>query len=149
MIGPFTGEYRWLSNFSWHAVSVHGHLYPTMEHYYQASKAANAGGYTDVMTAGTPGAAKRAGRLIEIRPDFEEKKRAIMMLGVLAKFTQHDDLRAKLTATGTEQLVEVNTWGDRYWGMVAEEEAALLAPLYMTGQNWLGRILMMTRELLA
>jgi hypothetical protein len=148
MIGPFTGEYRWLSNFSHHDIVVHAHSYPTVEHFYQASKAATMDGYQLVMAATTPGEAKRAGRRVAVRPDFEAKKRAFMMQGVLAKFTQHDDLREKLVATGDERLAEVNTWGDTYWGEVWADGQAEGSG-YVHGENWLGRILMMTRELLA
>jgi hypothetical protein len=48
-------------------------------------------------------------------------------------------LAAALITTGSAELVEVNTWGDRYWGVCAGR-----------GENHLGRLLMALRgELLA
>lgn len=143
MIGPFSGEYRYLSNFYPAPIAVHGLTYPTVEHFYQASKAATPDGYDTVMSCDSPAGAKRVGRHVEVRPDFEQLKRAFMMQGVLAKFTQHPDLRQSLLSTGEEALVEVNTWGDRYWGAVVTSDA------FTEGENWLGRILMATRQLLS
>ena len=54
---------------------------------------------------------------------------------VLAKFTQHDDLRAALLATGEATIVE-HTRKDRYWGDGGDG----------TGKNVLGQILMRVRE---
>ena len=51
------------------------------------------------------------------------------------KFTQNEDLRAKLLETKDEPLEEGNTWGDKIWGTVNGE-----------GKNLLGKILMKTRE---
>lgn len=44
-------------------------------------------------------------------------------------------LREKLLATGDAELVEGNTWGDRFWGVCNG-----------VGQNWLGRLLMQVRD---
>lgn len=52
-----------------------------------------------------------------------------------AKFTQNEDLKAKLLATGNDILEEGNTWGDRVWGTVNG-----------VGENRLGKILMRVRE---
>ncbi len=57
---------------------------------------------------------------------------------VLAKFSQHDDLRAQLLATGDAQLVE-HTERDAFWGDGGDG----------SGANMLGRILMDVREQLA
>jgi len=57
---------------------------------------------------------------------------------VRAKFEQNPDLAAKLIATGDEELVEGNTWGDTYWGVCRG-----------VGQNKLGKILMNVRQELA
>lgn len=113
-----------------------------MEHYYQAYKADSAQGFQHVLSAPTPAEAKRRGRKVGMRPQFEDDKRMIMLNGVLAKFTQHPELRHQLALTGRHELAEVNTWGDRYWGMVS-------ASAGLEGENWLGRILMMARELLS
>ena len=53
---------------------------------------------------------------------------------VRAKFDQHPDLAQKLLATGDEELVEGNDWGDIYWGVYKGH-----------GKNMLGKILMRVR----
>ena len=58
-----------------------------------------------------------------------------MLNVVRAKFDQHPDLAQKLLETGDEELVEGNTWGDRYWGVCGGK-----------GKNMLGKILMRVRE---
>ena len=49
------------------------------------------------------------------------------------------ELAEKLLATGDEEVVEGNTWHDRYWGRCkcVKHEGECL--------NWLGRILMRVR----
>jgi ribA/ribD-fused uncharacterized protein len=56
---------------------------------------------------------------------------------VLAKFTQHDDLKKVLLDTGDAELIE-DTTSDYYWGNGTNG----------TGKNMLGKILMETREII-
>ena len=58
-----------------------------------------------------------------------------MRQAVMAKFTQDDELKKTLLATGDSKLVE-HTANDSYWGDGGDG----------TGKNMLGRILMETRE---
>jgi len=58
-----------------------------------------------------------------------------MRQAVLAKFTQHDDIRAILIETGDALLVE-HTANDDYWGDGGDG----------SGKNMLGKILMSVRE---
>jgi len=46
------------------------------------------------------------------------------------------DLRAKLLATGNEELIEGNTWGDTFWGVCDGK-----------GLNKLGQLLMVVRQM--
>ena len=70
-----------------------------------------------------------------LRKDWESAKDAIMHEAVLAKFTQHDDLREILLNTGDAEIVE-HTANDRYWGDGGDGR----------GKNMLGKILMRVRE---
>lgn len=54
---------------------------------------------------------------------------------VEAKFTYNPNLKQMLLDTGDAELVEGNTWNDKYWGVCKG-----------VGQNKLGKILMMLRE---
>lgn len=132
-IGPFRGEWRFLSNF-W--------LEPqrqmlSNEHFYQSAKAQTAAERATIMLAATPGEAKRLGAEVPLRPDWEEVKEAVMLAGVRTKFYSDTLLGDRLIATGAEDLAEINHWGDEFWGVdISTSE----------GGNRLGKILMQVRE---
>ena len=90
-----------------------------------------------IANASTPGLAKKMGRSVSLRPDWEDIKDDVMLEGLYRKFT-NDELAEWLLDTGDEELVEGNWWGDRYWGVCNG-----------IGQNKLGKLLMKVREELA
>lgn len=139
IIKEFKGEYEFLSNFGRSEFILDGNLYPTVEHYYQANKAANLADKTKILGAKTPGKAKRIGGEIELRPSFENEKLTIMYRGVLEKFKQNQELRKKLIETGSAVLQEGNLWGDTLWGVDLRTGE---------GENHLGKILMEVRNAL-
>lgn len=134
MIDRFDGEYFFLSNFSASPFRINYVLFPTMEHYFQANKADNQNDYLRIAYAHAPGEAKRLGRKIQLRPDWEKIKDNVMLTGLRKKFAD-PELRSLLLATGDEELVEGNYWGDTYWGVCNG-----------VGQNKLGKLLMQVRE---
>ena len=71
MIDRFDGEYSFLSNFELSPFTVNGVVFPTMEHYFQAMKATNQEDLLEIAKAPTPGKAKRLGRKVKIRLDWE------------------------------------------------------------------------------
>jgi len=137
IISEFRGETRWLSNFQEAPILYMGKTYKTVEHMYQAYKSPVPEERLAIMTAETPGRAKRMGALCKLRPDWEEIKFGIMFHAVLCKFLQHKDLAERLLATGDAILEEGNDWGDTYWGICNGE-----------GFNHLGKILMRVRDIL-
>jgi hypothetical protein len=132
-----TDEYGWLSNFAHSPIRLNGHTWRTVEHYYQAQKFADTEYEEAIRQAKTPAKAKGMGRSrkYRLRRDWEGVKDGIMREAVLAKFTQHADLRALLLGTGDAVLVE-NSPIDDYWGCGA----------HGGGKNMLGRILMSVRD---
>lgn len=147
MITSFRDENRFLSNF-WPAVvyfkdNVEGRWYPTVEHAYQAAKSLKVRDRKEIAEAPRPGDAKRLGNRVAIRSDWETIKVQVMEQLVLQKFFKHPKLRARLLATGNEELIEGNTWGDTYWGCVSKTNAS--GKKQWVGQNHLGRILMKVR----
>jgi ribA/ribD-fused uncharacterized protein len=136
----FKGDYRFLSNFWLHEESP---SMRTVEHYYQAAKVGPNGDmdkYSEILTAITPGLAKRLGAQVELRPDWEFVKDSIMAYYVGQKFARNAGLAKQLIDTGNVTLYEGNTWGDTYWGVdLATGE----------GQNKLGLILMSVRATLS
>lgn len=137
-INNFRGEYRFLSNFYETPVSYAGLTYRNAEAAFQAQKTLDKA-IRQTFTGMDPSEAKKAGRRVALRPDWERVKDQIMLDVVTAKFNAHPDLAEKLLATGDAELVEGNTWGDRYWGVDARTGEGL---------NKLGKTLMAVREAL-
>ena len=79
--------------------------------------------------------AKKRGRKLDLRPDWEKVKISLMYEICMCKFMQNPTLRDSLLATGNALLVEGNNWGDYFWGKVNGN-----------GENQLGLILMDVRE---
>lgn len=133
-IGPFTGEFRFLSNFFPIAVAYEAILYPTAEHAFQAAKTLDPHARARIRTLPTASAAKRSGRSLVLRADWEQVKLTVMAQILREKF-RHPVLRAQLLRTHPRPLVEVNTWGDHFWGVC-----------HGTGENHLGRLLIALRR---
>ena len=135
-IQEFTGEYFFLSNY-YDPCVVHyaGYKFRNSEAAYQAAKCPR---HMWMFQMLSPDASKWLARKLTIRSDWEKVKTNIMYDVCWAKFTQHPELRDKLLATGTRELIEGNTWGDRVWGTVDG-----------VGENRLGKILMKIRDKLA
>ena len=134
MIDKFEGEYAFLSNFYDCPVKYRGNMFKNSEAAFQAQKCSNPV-LVKKFCAISASEAKKMGKKVDLRPDWELKKDEIMYEIVLAKFTQNLTLKYKLLATGDEILVEGNWWGDRYWGKCKG-----------VGLNRLGEILMKVRE---
>lgn len=146
-IKGFHGEYRFLSNFYYLPEPIvetyddkatgetHRVSFTTLEHAYQASKYRNLGYKFQVADCETPGQAKRMGRRYAARPDWEAIKLDVMLYFTRRKY-EHPQMKAKLLATGSRDLIEVNNHGDVYWG--TDE--------FLDGENHLGLILMQVRQ---
>ena len=130
-------EYGCFSNFSPHPIRLRGKVWPTSEHYFQAQKFAGTPHEEEVRQAKSSTIAARMGRSRKrpLRTDWEAMKDSIMHEVVLAKFTQHADLRTILLATGDSTIVE-HTENDAYWGDGGDG----------SGKNRLGQILMRVRD---
>ena len=134
MINRFKGEYFFLCNFYEIPVSYNGLTYQNNEAAFQAQKTLSQELRIHFTTL-KPDAAKKLGRNVSLRSDWEEVKDQVMYEICLAKFTQHPDLMHRLLLTGNRPLEEGNTWNDQEWGTVNG-----------VGQNKLGNILMKIRE---
>ncbi len=132
-----SGEHGCFSNFSPHPIQLRGKTWPTSEHYFQAMKFVGTPDEDEVRQAKSPMIAARMGRSRKrpFRKDWESVKDSIMHEAVLAKFTQHADLREMLLATGEAKIVE-HTENDAYWGDGGDGK----------GKNKLGQILVQVRE---
>lgn len=135
-ISSFRGDYRFLSNFYPCDVQLDNITYSSTEHAYQAAKT------TDPfwrkvfyqLPLVSAGQAKRLGRELSLRNDWESVKLGIMEDLLRQKFNI-PDLKEKLLETETAQLIEGNNWGDVFWGVDDKKG----------GQNHLGKLLMKVR----
>jgi ribA/ribD-fused uncharacterized protein len=137
-VSEFQGDYRFLSNFWPAEVVCEGITYPTAEHAYQASKSLDPVERKKIAALKTPAEAKHAGEALKARDDWPAVKFKVMEDVDRYKFTHHDELRAKLLATGDAELEEGNTWNDRIWGISPPDSGQ--------GENHLGKILMKIRS---
>lgn len=143
VIASFWGEYRFLSNFYASPMEVRNvgtkpvQRVTTVEHLFQAMKTRDPFLQQSVLNCYTPSDAKRMGRTIPMREDWEDIKLHVMRMVVKEKFRQNPNLAAKLIATDELRLIEGNTWGDQFWGVDAKTGRGL---------NHLGRILMDVRK---
>ncbi len=128
----FKDDNFFLSNFYVAPVVYQGIRFENNEAAYQAAKCPER--MRDFCGL-SPQAAKRLGRRVELRPDWEAVKYDVMYEVCMAKFTQNPGLLDKLLATGDAELVEGNTWGDQVWGVCDG-----------VGENHLGKTLMRIRS---
>lgn len=130
VIDDFRGPHRFLSNFwpdgPW-----------TLEHLFQAAKTDDRAARAAILSAATPGLAKRLGRAAPLRPTWDREKDTVMFSLLMAKFEPGTSLANQLLGTGNALLIEGNTWGDTYWGVCNGE-----------GANNLGKMLMELRRTL-
>lgn len=145
MIDSFRGKYFFLSNFFPCVIRYREVSYRSVEAAFQAQKVSAA--IPDEARKGlqrrfsdlSPDQAKRLGRRVELRPDWESVKDGIMRELLSVKFGS-GKLREWLLATGDEKLVEGNTWHDNYWG------SCICPRCRNRGRNELGKALMALRQ---
>lgn len=147
MTGPilqFRGEYRFLSNFYPSPLEIRlgdeTFAMPSVENAYQAAKIRPQDPdrirLTRSFVSLTAGEAKRKGKSLKLREDWDQIRITVMHLLLRQKFSL-PNLRALLLLTGDRMLVEGNSWGDRFWGVDLTTNV---------GENHLGKLLMKVRE---
>ena len=134
MIDSFRGEYAFLSNFYSAGVMLDGMYFPTVEHAFQAAKTYDINARKSIAVARTPGEAKRMGKTVLLRDDWESVKCQVMLELLRQKFSK-SLLKSKLLATGSEELVEGNNHKDSFWGVYRGQ-----------GKNMLGQLIMQVRK---
>lgn len=134
-INKFAGEFHFLSNFHPSYILYDGIVWRNAEAPYQAMKTEDINQRLNIAEFEKPGEAKKYGRLLTLREDWDDIKLEIMEDVVRCKFGQNALLREMLLATENLELIEGNTWGDKYWGVCDGE-----------GENHLGKILMKVRD---
>lgn len=134
VIDKFDDDFRFLSNFYSSTFFFGGVKYATVEHAYQAHKTLDPLARRTITNTKTPLLAKKFGRMVELRSDWNLVKVPLMRELVRLKF-ENPFLAELLLSTGDAELIEENFWGDAFWGVCDG-----------VGENMLGKILMETRE---
>lgn len=134
-ISSFDGKYRFLSNFDFCIIEYDGMVFKSVEAAFQAMKT-NDRALRFYFQTLLPNEAKRKGRLIYLRSDWDKVKDSIMLDLIRIKFSI-PVFRVQLLETDDAELIEGNWWGDKYWGVDSQTGEGL---------NKLGKILMQVRE---
>lgn len=136
-IKQFKGDYEALSNFSECQIRMGGVYYPSVEHAYQAAKTIDKKErelfLNDNVTAGR---AKRIGRTITIREEWDDIKVSVMRELCRQKYNI-PKYQQILLLTGDALIQEGNNWNDLFWGVDLQSGV---------GNNNLGKILMAIRS---
>lgn len=130
----FINEFRWLSNFAPCHIFYGGLRFDTVEHAYQAAKTTDPRAKLQIQACVFPGYAKRMGKRVPMRGDWDEIKLSVMLDLVRQKFSDRS-YKLLLLETGDQEIIEGNHWGDVYWGVCKG-----------VGENHLGKIIMQVRE---
>lgn len=145
-LGPSCLSQWWPSAFT-----VGDVRYATAEHWMMAGKArlfGDAEAERAALRAGSPAAAKKAGRLVRGFDEtvWQRERFALVVEGSVHKFGSDPALRAYLLGTGNRVLVEASPV-DRIWGIgLAADDERALDPARWRGLNLLGFALMEARE---
>ena len=142
-IAPFRGEHYFLSNFFEvdGGIVFDGLTYGSSEAIYQSLKTTDPELRRYISTL-SPGESKDfVHDGMELRADWDRVIRASMKAALVAKFSQHGELRRLLLATRGHYLLELNHWCDNLWGVCSCEACQGLPSV-----NLLGKTLMQVRR---
>lgn len=145
MINSFTDEYEMYSNFYPCVIYHKGIKFPTLEHAYQAMKTNDHSFWKLIsnLPADKAWLARRRGRVIKARPDWDDQVRLMVMEELLRKKFSQTKFKNKLLSTGDEPLEEGNWWHDNFYGNCTCGKRKECEP---QGENHLGKMLMKIRE---
>jgi len=123
--------HRQFSNF-WHApIYLNKKWWNSVEHYYQAHKSLDPEDQERIRNLQWASEAKKAGRHVKLREDWEEVKEDIMLKALRDKFSRYKRLKESLLATG-DAILHEDSPTDMYWGI--------------KGKDRLGALLMQVRD---
>lgn len=134
-----------------HPFVIDGIRYATAEHFMMAEKArlfADTATLDEILEAKSPAVAKKLGRKVAGFNDalWLKERWSIVVLGNLAKFSQHADLKVFLLQTGDRTIVEASPY-DCIWGIgMAASDTDAENPAKWKGLNLLGFALMEVRQ---
>lgn len=125
--------YGFMSNFYPSPFEAEGLIWPTVEHYFQAMKTLDKTEWPTFAALDNPAKTKWRGRMVKLRPDWDEVKVEVMNTALRHKFKQNPALLKLLLETNDKVLHEDSPY-DYIWGW------------QNNGQDLLGKCLMKVRD---
>ena len=136
MVLEFKDDYYFLSNMYPCKIIYKDIEFKSAESLFQALKSTNMEDFKKFKDLNGY-EAKKLGRQIKLREDWNEIRVNAMYNVLKLKFNQNIELGYKLKATGRRELIEGNNWNDKFWGVNLKDNK---------GENHLGKLLMRIRE---
>lgn len=131
----FRNEYWFLSNMYPCEIRVNGLVFTCAEACFQSFKTTDLNERKKFQ--GINGfEAKKLGRSVSIRSDWNDIRIEVMSRVIHAKFHQNPDLTKKLQDTGDLLIIEDNNWKDTFWGVCNGKGYNLLGQILMSERDW-------------
>jgi ribA/ribD-fused uncharacterized protein len=142
-INFFKDNYEKFSNFYPVVIFYEGRNYPSVEHAYVAAKTKDEFFRKTIseLPAKDAGKAKKLGRKVKLRANWDLMKYNLMKRFLMQKFS-YDEFRSLLLSTGNCYIEEGNYWHDNYWGNCYCKKCE-----DKEGKNKLGKLLMKVRTI--
>ena len=135
-ITGFSGRWEALSNWFPATVVWSGKQYPSVEHAFQAAKAAAEPEQAEaIRKAASPKEAHALGQQLSLPLTWERQRLKLMETLLRDKFRRDGALRERLLRTENKNLIANNKWGEGFWGVSGGN-----------GANNLGKLLMSLRD---
>jgi len=147
-------EFFWRGPFSQWAISpilANNLTFNCAEQYMMYSKAVIFRDFATadkILATSDPKDQKNLGRQVKnFKKDvWDSIAKDVVYIGNYLKFTQNENFKAKLMATGNKTLVEASPY-DAIWGIGLDEASAKVTPPEQwPGTNWLGQVLTEVRD---
>lgn len=130
-------KYSKFSNFSKTPMVIDGKLWDTVEHYFQAMKTEDETLREKIRKSPNPKEAKKLGRKLTLRQDWEQIRYLIMLKALRVKFST-EPLKSLLLDTKDALIYEDSPY-DVIWGTGVRGGVG-------TGKNLLGKAIMQVRD---
>ena len=138
----FKNDFERFSNFYPVVIHYKRRTFPSVEHAFVSEKSNDSVFKNRIanLKESQAGKAKRLGRKIQLREDWDQVKDQVMMELLLIKFN-YPEFKNLLLSTGDCLIKEGNYWHDNYWGDCTCKKCENII-----GQNKLGVMIMKIRK---
>ena len=139
------------SNWYFSPFVIDDYIYLHVEQYMMAQKAKmfhDSQRYTAILRSDTPQQCKQLGRKVSPYDDvlWSSKRKEVLKTGLMAKFTQNEDLKKLLLNTEDALLAEASPFDPVFGIGLSAAEAVQRLPQSWPGENLLGKTLMEIRD---